>query len=122
MTPRWPTVLQARNAEARGSTARRLSGWASAVGAQPVAEPDELAVLVKALLTGLAMQQRLEPGSVPDELAVRGLTALLGMPRPGDRESNMRRSVPSRRTSAPTNASQSPSIAAAVPTSQGATP
>ncbi len=30
--------------------------------------PDELAVLVKAMLTGLAMQRRLEPDSVTDDL------------------------------------------------------
>jgi hypothetical protein len=38
-----------------------------------------LAVLVRALLTGLAMQRSLEPGTVSDELAVRGLCALLGL-------------------------------------------
>jgi hypothetical protein len=36
-------------------------------------------VLVKALLTGLAMQRRLEPGTVTDDLAVRGLSALVGL-------------------------------------------
>jgi hypothetical protein len=36
--------------------------------------------LVKALLTGLAMQRRLDPDSVDDRLAVRGMAALLGLP------------------------------------------
>ena len=108
-------VLRARNAEARGSTARRLTGWATAVDAQPVAGPAELAVLVKALLTGLAMQQRLEPGSVPDELAVRGLAALLGMPATSQRSQSGGRS-PRTAPSRPTPISE------AVPTSQGATP
>jgi hypothetical protein len=44
-----------------------------------VAEPEGLAVLMKALLTGLAMQRRLEPGAVSDDLAVRGLRALVGL-------------------------------------------
>jgi len=73
-------VLRARNLEARRFSARQLAGWAAAAGAAPVADPDELAILVKALLTGLAMQRRLEPGTVGDDLAVRGLAALLGMP------------------------------------------
>jgi hypothetical protein len=38
-----------------------------------------LAVLVTALLAGLAMQHRLEPGVVSDDLAVRGLAALVGL-------------------------------------------
>lgn len=78
--PEVAEVLRVRNAEARRSTARRLSGWSSAVEARPVASPEGTAVLVKALLTGLAMQRRLEPGSVGDDLAVRGLAALLGAP------------------------------------------
>jgi hypothetical protein len=40
-----------------------------------------LAVLVKGLLIGLAMQRRLEPDIVSDGLAVRGLCALLGLTR-----------------------------------------
>ena len=72
-------VLRARNLEARRFSARQLAGWAAAAGAAPVADPDELAILVKALLTGLAMQRRLEPGTVGDDLAVQGLAALLGI-------------------------------------------
>jgi AcrR family transcriptional regulator len=80
-------VIRARDAEARRFSARQLAGWTSAVGARPPAEPGELAVLVRALLTGLAMQRSLEPDTVSDDLAVRGLCALLGLadnpPRPG---------------------------------------
>jgi hypothetical protein len=36
--------------------------------------------LVKALLTGLAMQQSLDPASVSDQMAVAGLAALVGLP------------------------------------------
>jgi hypothetical protein len=83
--PEVADVLRVRNAEARRSTARRLAGWSGAVEARPVASPEGSAVLVKALLTGLAMQRRLDPGSVDDDLVVRGLAALLGAPegRPG---------------------------------------
>jgi AcrR family transcriptional regulator len=73
-------VIQVRNAEARRFSARQLAGWTSAFDAHPPVAPDELAILVKALLTGLAMQRRLDPGSVSDDVAVRGLAALLGLP------------------------------------------
>jgi AcrR family transcriptional regulator len=84
-------VIRARDAEARKFSARQLAGWTAAVGAHPTAEPGELAVLVRALLTGLAMQRSLEPDTVSDELAVRGLCALLGLaddaPRPAGHRS-----------------------------------
>ncbi|MGA2836783.1 MAG: TetR/AcrR family transcriptional regulator [Acidimicrobiales bacterium] len=78
--PEVADVIRVRNAEALRYSARRIAGWTAAVGAQPAAGPEELAVLVKALLTGLAMQKRLDPGSVPDDLALRGLAALVGVP------------------------------------------
>jgi AcrR family transcriptional regulator len=73
-------VLRRRDVEARRDNARRLAGWTAAVDARPRVGPDELAVLVKALLTGLAMQRSLDPASVGDRVAVAGLAALLGLP------------------------------------------
>ena len=78
--PEVADVVRVRNAEARRYSARRLDGWTSAVGAIPAATSEELAVLVKALLTGLAMQKRLDPASVSDDLAMRGLATLVGLP------------------------------------------
>ena len=75
-------VMRERNAEARRFSARQLAGWSAEVGARPTAEPEELAVLVTALLAGLAMQRRLEPDVVSAEVAVRG-TVRPGRPRPG---------------------------------------
>jgi AcrR family transcriptional regulator len=72
-------VMRDRNAEARRFSARQLAGWSSRVGVRPAAEPEGLAVLVTALLKGLAMQRRLEPDVVSDDLAVRGLCALVGL-------------------------------------------
>ena len=90
--PEVADVLRVRNAEALRYSARQLDGWTPAVGAEPTAPPEELAVLVKALLTGLALQKRLEPDTVPDDLALRGIAALVGLPaddarpsRPPDR-------------------------------------
>ncbi|MGA3149834.1 MAG: TetR family transcriptional regulator [Acidimicrobiales bacterium] len=77
--PEVADVIRERDAEARRFSATQLAGWTSAVGSRPVAEPEGLAVLMKALLTGLAMQRRLEPGAVSDDLAVRGLRALVGL-------------------------------------------
>jgi AcrR family transcriptional regulator len=83
--PEIAAVLRSRNAEARRFSARHLGEWTAAVGAHPSADPDELAVLVRALLIGLAMQRDLEPATVGDELALRGLSALLGLDGTGDR-------------------------------------
>ena len=80
--PEVADVLRGRDAEARRFSAHQLAGWTSAVGSRPAAEPEGLAVLMKALLTGLAMQRRLEPGTVSDDLAVRGLSALVGLRDP----------------------------------------
>jgi AcrR family transcriptional regulator len=77
--PDVAAVLQARNRETQHRSERELAWWAGEVGSQPVAAPDQLAVLVKALLNGLAMQQRVDPGSVSDDTAVAGLAALLGL-------------------------------------------
>ncbi len=77
--PEVAEVIRARDAEARRFSAHQLEGWTAAVGSRPSAAPEELAVLVKALLTGLAMQRRLAPEAVSDDLAVRGLGALVGL-------------------------------------------
>jgi AcrR family transcriptional regulator len=78
--PSVAEVLRRRDVEARRDNSRRLAGWTAAVDARPSVGPDELAVLVKALLTGLAMQRSLDPASVSDRVAVAGLAALLGLP------------------------------------------
>lgn len=80
--PEVADVIRVRNGEARRYSARQVASWASSVEARPVAGPEDTAVLIKALLTGLAMQQRLEPETVSDEVAVRGLSALLGLAEP----------------------------------------
>jgi AcrR family transcriptional regulator len=78
--PEVADIVRVRNAEALRYSARRLESWTAGAGAEPTVGPDGLAVLVKALLTGLAMQKRLDPTSVPDDLALRGLAALVGLP------------------------------------------
>jgi len=78
--PEVADILRVRHAEALRYSARQLDGWTTAVGARPSTSPDELAVLVKALLTGLAQQKRLAPDLVPDDLALRGIAALVGLP------------------------------------------
>jgi AcrR family transcriptional regulator len=83
-------VIRVRNAEALRYSARRIGAWTSAVGATPAATPGELAVLIKALLTGLAMQERLDPGTVTDDLALRGLAALVGLPVDGGHATSVR--------------------------------
>jgi len=83
--PEVADVLRVRNAEALRYSARQVDGWTTAVGAEPTVSPEDLAVLLKALLTGLALQKRLEPDSVRDDLALRGIAALVGLPGALDR-------------------------------------
>jgi AcrR family transcriptional regulator len=80
--PEVAEALRARNTEARRHSAAELDRWAAGAGARPAGSPEETAILVKALLTGLEMQRRIEPESVPASLAVRGLATLVGMPAP----------------------------------------
>ncbi len=77
--PEVADILRIRNAEALRYSARQLEGWTAMVGAEPAAPPAELAILVKALLTGLGLQKRLDPATVPDDLALRGIAALVGL-------------------------------------------
>lgn len=106
--PAAAAVLRRRAARAREYSARQLAAWTHQVGAEPVADatdPAELAVLVRALVVGLAVQRRLEPGAVSDDLAVRGLAALVGLPGAGRR----RASQPARTARAGDTARRSPS-------------
>jgi len=98
--PEVADVVRVRNAEALRYSARQIDAWTSAVGASPAAGPEELAVLLKALLTGLSIQERLAPGTVPDDLALRGLAALVGLPADVSRASP-RRAAPSAASAAP---------------------
>jgi AcrR family transcriptional regulator len=77
--PEVADILRVRNASALRYSAHQLEGWTTGVGAEPTVPPIELAVLVKALLTGLALQKRLDPATVPDDLALRGIGALVGL-------------------------------------------
>lgn len=77
--PDVAAALRARNRVTQPRSERELAWWANDVGSNPVAAPDQLAILVKALLHGLAMQQWVDPGSVRDQTAVAGLAALLGL-------------------------------------------
>jgi AcrR family transcriptional regulator len=94
--PEMADLLRTRNSDARRDNARELGRWAASVNARPVAEPEELATLVKALLRGLEMQRRIEPESVTRDLAVRGLAALIGIPLAEDASTDRRRSASSR--------------------------
>jgi AcrR family transcriptional regulator len=98
--PEIAAVLRSRNEDARRFSARHLGEWTVAVGAQPSTDPDGLAVLVRALLLGLAMQRNLEPATVSDELALRGLSALVGLGQVGvDNRSESSRRTTENRTS-----------------------
>lgn len=109
--PEVASVLRSRRAEAQRFSARHLREWTAAAGARPSADPAELAVLVRALLVGLAMERELDPASVSDDLAVHGLAILLGLDPPPptsarathDRTRRRRVSTPRRNRAATTS-------------------
>ena len=105
--PDVAAVLRSRSTEAIDYSARQLANWARTVGAAPVVTPPELAVLVRALVTGLAMQRRLEPDSVTDDLAVRGLAVLVGLTHAPATDEATACNQSDRAASAPTTASAS---------------
>ncbi len=72
-------VVRSRDSEGRRYVARELAGWTATTTARPVADPEGLAVLVKALVSGLVWQRRIDPTTVPEHLALRGLAALVGL-------------------------------------------
>jgi AcrR family transcriptional regulator len=116
--PEVANALRARSSEARRRSGHELSRWASKVGVEPVADPDDLATLVKALLTGLEMQRRIEPDSVNGNLAVIGLAALMGMmPPSGPSRAPGSSAASSSDTSHRQAGTVSPNRSAAVPTS-----
>jgi AcrR family transcriptional regulator len=80
--PEVATVMRERAETSREFSAGQLAAWTTRVGATPLVEPEQLAVLVTALLAGLAMQNELDPDTVTRDLAVRGLAALVGLPLP----------------------------------------
>ncbi len=104
--PRWPRCSACAMPRPCSTAPASWQGWTAAVGAHPSTTPTDLAVLVKALLTGLAMQRRLDPDSVPDDARLRGLAALVGLPLDAESGSAARRS--SRSIPSPTTPIEEP--------------
>lgn len=48
------------------------------LGLEPAVPPEQLTLVLSALVNGLAVDQLTEPGSIPDQLFGNALTALIG--------------------------------------------
>ena len=55
-----------------------VAAFLATLPADPGWEPDALALVVVALATGIALEQRVDPGTVPEGLPGRVLAALVG--------------------------------------------
>jgi len=66
----------------KAALASALADRIAAHNLQPVVPPERLAVLVSALVNGLALDELTEPGAIPDDLLA---TALLALIDPGHR-------------------------------------
>ncbi len=67
-------ALRVRAAEAHARMARGFAAWIADGIIGPVASPDTLATVFRALVVGLEMQHRIDPGAMD----VDGVTAALG--------------------------------------------
>jgi AcrR family transcriptional regulator len=78
---REPAVKE-RFAEYQLETRRRLTeligDWAQKTDRQLALDPADLAVIVKALTNGLALEQMTAPGAIDDDLLMRALQLLAG--------------------------------------------
>jgi BetI-type transcriptional repressor, C-terminal len=65
----------------RARVAEAVAAFLATLPADPGWDPDGLALVVVALATGIALEERVDPGTVPAGLPARVLAALV---RPGD--------------------------------------
>jgi AcrR family transcriptional regulator len=68
----------------KAALASALADRIAAHHLQPVAPPEQLAVLVSALVNGLALDELAEPGAIPDDLLATALLALIDPRRQPD--------------------------------------
>ena len=75
--PRFRARFAASRQRFKQALAAALAERTAAHHLQPAAPPQQLAVLVTALVNGLAFDELTEPGGIPADLLATGLTALM---------------------------------------------
>jgi AcrR family transcriptional regulator len=80
--PKFRERFAAGRQEFKTALAAVLTDRIAAHRLQPVAPPEQLAVLVTALVNGLALDELTEPGGIPGDLLATALLALIDPERP----------------------------------------
>jgi AcrR family transcriptional regulator len=75
--PQVAAALRTRAAEAHDRMARGFGSWMAEGLIEPVADPDTLATVFRALVVGLEMHHRLDPAAVDVEVVTAALGRLL---------------------------------------------
>jgi AcrR family transcriptional regulator len=75
--PRFAARFAAGRQEFKAALASVLADRIAAHGLQPAVPPEQLAVLVAALVNGLALDELAEPGAIPGDLLATALLALI---------------------------------------------
>jgi AcrR family transcriptional regulator len=75
--PQVAAALRTRAAEAHDRMARGFASWMAEGVIEPVADPDTLATVFRALVVGLEMHHRLDPAAVDVEVVTAALGRLL---------------------------------------------
>lgn len=83
-SPKFRARFVAGRQEFKAAVASALGERMAAHNIQPVVPPDQLVVVITALVNGLAFDELTEPGGVPDDLLATTLLALMNPgPQPG---------------------------------------
>jgi AcrR family transcriptional regulator len=77
--PMVASALRARAADAHTRMARGFAAWIADGLIGPVASPDTLATVFRALVVGLEMQHRIDPGALDTDAVTAALGSLLGV-------------------------------------------
>jgi AcrR family transcriptional regulator len=80
--PEVAEALRDRSAEAHARMARGFALWISDGIIEPVASPDSLATVFRALVVGLEMQHRIDPGALDTDTVTGALASVLGVKVP----------------------------------------
>src|SRR5258708_39330641 len=75
--PEFRELFAAGRQNFKAALTRALADRIAAHHLQPAVSPGQLAVLVTALVNGLAMDELTEPGAIPDDLLAAALLALM---------------------------------------------
>jgi AcrR family transcriptional regulator len=75
--PKFRTRFVAGRQKFKAALTDALEQRIAALGLQPAVAPEELTLLLTALVNGLAVDQLTEPGALPGELVEQALTALM---------------------------------------------